>query len=108
MISPAFRSFCNDTKLMWDKGGNCSVLTAIPNQKCFVIMHNSFAKFYEPEFYSEIFDRIKQVGGYFIHIWNKMLEFNNKQYKLDYDSKAAYVELAKVYCPRVVETRISF
>lgn len=71
-------------------------------------MHNSFTKFYEPEFYSEIFDRIKQVGGYFIHIWNKMLEFNNKQYKLDYDSKAAYVELAKVYCPRVVETRISF
>jgi hypothetical protein len=108
MISPAFMKYCNGTELIWNKGGECEMLTALENEKCFLFMYGDWRKFYEKEFVGEVFDKMKRVGGYFIHIWNKMLDFNNKKYTLAYDSGATYIELAKVYCPRVLETRINF
>lgn len=88
--------------------GQCGNISVLANQECFMIMYKEFHKFYEEQFKNEVFEIITKVRGFFIHIWNKMLAFNDKKYKLDYESKAAYMELAKVYCPNVAETRITF
>lgn len=108
MISSVFKSFCNSTNLLLKDGGQCENISVFANQDCFMIMPGQFKKFYEEQFKNEIFKIITEIRGFFIHIWNKMLTFNGKNYTLDYESKSAYMELAKVYCPNVVETRIIF
>jgi Alpha 1,4-glycosyltransferase conserved region len=108
MYSPAFRSHCNGTKLEWGEGGYCGKLRAFPHPKCFPQGIGDWEKFYLEEFAKDVKDTITRNGAYFSHIWNKMLAFNQKKYELSHDSKAAYIELAKVYCPRVLATRNYF
>ncbi|KAG5667424.1 hypothetical protein PVAND_015404 [Polypedilum vanderplanki] len=103
MVTPAFLSFCNGTELPLEKTGQCDTLTAWANQKCFPIMFGSFSKFYEDNFKDEVMKKFHETGSFFIHIWNKMLAFGNKSYKLYKNSTAAYMEVAKVFCPKTIE-----
>lgn len=48
-------------------------------------------------------EKIKK--SYFAHIWNKMQEFGGERFdRVDLDSWAPYIELARTYCPRVYDS----
>jgi hypothetical protein len=50
-----------------------------------------------------VLEKIAQSGSFFIHIWNKMLSFKNRNYTMGKESGAAYAEIARVFCPRTFE-----
>ncbi|KAG5667862.1 hypothetical protein PVAND_015831 [Polypedilum vanderplanki] len=103
LISQVFLTFCNSTELHNNKFGKCDKITALPTDKCFAIMYGSFKNFYEENSKDEVLDKIFQSGSFFIHIWNKMLTFDNQTYKINHQSKSAYAQIAKVYCPKTFE-----
>ena len=104
MMTPAVTSFCKDKKLDLTKEETCGAMTLLPTEKCFPFIYSGFTKFYKEENANEVFDRIKTRGSYFAHIWNRMLSTLNETLLMHRTSKTAYVELAKVYCPRVFDT----
>lgn len=109
MLSGAILSFCKNTTFKQDdEDSECDELTVLTGHKCFPVMYNNFGKFYEEQFVGEMFDVLKKTRGYFIHIWNKMLEFSKKSFQKGPAAKSAYFELAKIYCPLVVGTKVDF
>lgn len=108
MLTSSIRSFCLGKQFPPNERSSCENVKVLPFEKCFVIPFEDFYKFYEENFQNEILDIISKKTPYFVHIWNAMLHIRNKNYSLSYNSSSAYMELAKIYCPEVAETKISF
>jgi hypothetical protein len=102
LLTSTFKAVCNVTTL----NSSCENFTLWPRERCFPILFNEFSKFYDENSAGEVLDKIAAAGSFFIHIWNKMLNFHNKTYELSHDSKSAYMELARSYCPLTVATKI--
>jgi hypothetical protein len=105
MLTQVVRSFCPDIDLITENATHCGdYFTTLARDKCYPIMYGSWKKMFEEENHDEVLKKIKRSGAYFVHIWNKMQDFGKKTYKLPFTSHAAYIELAKDYCPKVYST----
>lgn len=108
MFTASLRKFCSGINIESNKFTQCGNFTTLPSEKCFAIPYPIWHWFYQEEFANNVFNRLKNSKSYFVHMHNKMLDFGNKTFDLRYDSEAAYIQLAKKYCPKVYDTLVRF
>lgn len=77
----------------------CEEFTILPRKNCYEISYPEWMKFFNADNLSEVKRRTNE--SYFIHLWNKMA--NN--YKVNLDSHAPILDLAKELCPKVFHSR---
>jgi hypothetical protein len=82
--------------------------TALPRDKCYPIMYGGWMKFFEEKNHDEVMMRIQRAKAFFVHVWNKMQDFGQKSYKLPFTTNAAYLDLAKSFCPKVYKTLVKY
>lgn len=104
MFYNAVTSFCNGTKLSSQNGTKCGNFTVLPTSKCYPIMYHEWKKMFQDEHKDYVLQKLNDTKAYFTHVWNKLQEWENAKFQLSFDSKSAYVELAKSHCPRVYQT----
>ena len=104
MLTDSIRLFCKDVNLEKDKETKCGNFTVFPSTKCYPIGYGGYWLFYDEKSLKEVTEKLNSTGAYFVHIWNKMLSFNNQKFKLIYNSTAPYIELGKKLCPQVMKT----
>ena len=104
MLYQAVSSFCNGTKISTLNETQCGNFTSFPQKKCYPLMYGEWQKIYLDEHKDYVINKIKDAGAYFSHVWNKMQDFGKKQFSLTFESKSAYIHLAKLYCPKTYET----
>jgi hypothetical protein len=66
------------------------------------IYASDWFKYYEEKYTSDVLKTVNDA--YFVHFWNTMQIFDHKTYEISYNSRSAYAELARTYCPKVFET----
>lgn len=108
MFYKVVTSFCNGTKLSAKNGTQCGNFTVLPTSKCYPIFYNEWRKIFQDEFRDYVLEKIKDLGGHFLHVWNKMQDFGKTTFKLKFDSDSAYMSLAKLHCPKVYETLVKY
>lgn len=101
-------SFCELDEIPENKYIKCGNFMIMPSEKCYPIYYEQWNEIFEDEFKENIFEVLNLTGAYFFHVWNKMMDFHNKTYQLTFNSKSAYVELAKHHCPGVYESILRF
>jgi hypothetical protein len=47
---------------------------------------------------------LSESNSFFFHVWNKM----SAGYQMTFESKSAYVEYAKKYCPKTYQTLVKY
>ncbi|KAL7014068.1 hypothetical protein ACKWTF_015723 [Chironomus riparius] len=104
MLSVSIRSFCNNKNITKNELTICDEFTILPVQKCYPLEYDDYYNFYLPEGKMKALEKIKHSNAYFVHIWNKMLDFGNQKFPLTFESDSAYIELAKALCPKVLKT----
>lgn len=108
MFTDSIRAFCRGVELADDKITHCGNFTVLPRDKCYPITYGEWKKIYEENFKEETLKKLFSKEAYFLHIWNKMQDFGNKHFQLLFNSDSAYMQLAKVYCPRTYESLVKF
>lgn len=101
MLTNVVKSFCKRTDLPSEKETICGNFTVLPSVKCFPLGYDEWEKVYQDEHKDYVLK--KSTGSFFMHIWNKMQDFDGKTYKLKFYSESAYIKLAKLHCPKVYE-----
>lgn len=104
MLTVSVRKFCPGVDLMADDFTACGNFTTVPTNKCYEVAYPEWYKFYEDQSAAEILNRLRKAKSYFVHLYNKMEFFQNKTYQIDHNSKSAYMQLARRFCPKVFET----
>ncbi|KAG5680665.1 hypothetical protein PVAND_010159 [Polypedilum vanderplanki] len=105
MLTSIVKSFCPGIDLIIENSTKCDeYFTTLPRDKCYPLTYGVWKKMYNEESPDEVLKIIKKSEAIFVHFWNKMQEFDKKIYKLPFTSHAAYIELAKEYCPSVYKT----
>lgn len=82
--------------------GHCGPFRVLPVDQCYAINWNDYHKFFDPNFASKTLNLLKD--SLITHFWNK---FTSKL-KLTVDSNGAYIQLARRYCPKVIEASTDF
>lgn len=100
--------FCEGVKFKYDVTSKCDDITMWAALKCFPVGASKFTRFYEEDFADDVLKSLANSGSYFVHIYNKQLDFYHKTFDVSPDSKAAYIQVAKVYCPRTFATGYHF
>lgn len=97
LITRVLRESCgtNSTAQMIEKG-DCEGFHVLPNKFCYPITGLDWEKFFGEQFSKQTLHAVK--GSTVVHFWNNL----SKKTPLKVDSKAAYVLLAKKFCPNVV------
>ncbi|KAG5671231.1 hypothetical protein PVAND_001440 [Polypedilum vanderplanki] len=88
MLTSVVKSFCPGIDLITENSTKCG----------------EYLQHFHKKNRDEVLNKIKKSEAIFVHIWNKMQDFGKKTYKLPFTSHAAYIELAKEYCPGVYKT----
>ncbi len=98
VITQTMKKFCGLQSTTFNNvtPEQCHGFKILPVDKCLSITYHEFRKFYDKNDLEEVMQRLEPT--HFVHFWNKM--GNNKQ---SIQSKVAYIELAKEYCPIVIE-----
>lgn len=73
-----------------------------PMETFYNIEYYEYQKFFEEAYTDEVVDRLEE--SVVAHVWNTV----SKTIKLNRDSKAPYVQLAKTYCPNTVAANYEF
>lgn len=74
----------------------CQGFQVLPTQYCYAIPYPEYLKFFQEAYLQEV---IEKLGDSIIaHVWNKLSETT----ELSVNSPAAYMHLAKQYCPKVI------
>jgi Alpha 1,4-glycosyltransferase conserved region len=107
LISECIQYYCSGTQFTTNKRTKCEHVMAFEEDKCYPRPVLQYQQYYEEKSAQAVKHSIRDKGSFFIHLWNKMLTFS-KNYRLMADSKAALLELAKVYCPKVEATKSGF
>lgn len=69
----------------------------LPPEQFFQVYYPQHGWFFEEKHTEEVMERMK--GRILTHVWNRM----TSDIKIRKDSKVAYIELAKQYCPNVLK-----
>lgn len=104
MLYNVVHSFCNGTKLSARDGTQCGNFMVFPRSKCYPIFYDEWRKVYQDEHKAYVLKKLNDTGAHFLHVWNKMQDFGNTHFKLKFDSDSAYMQLAKLHCPKVYKT----
>ena len=75
----------------------CPNFKVLPVDECYNIGWSELEKFFKPEFLNETLGRIS--GSLITHVWNK----DSARIRLSKYDDAAYIHLAKKYCPKTFE-----
>lgn len=65
-------------------------------------IQQEYEQFYEDTNSEDVMNRTKDA--WFVHIWNKMAIFREKNYKMALTSWAPYLQMARKYCPKVYDS----
>lgn len=97
LITRVLRKSCgtNKTAEMIEKG-DCEGFHVLPNNFCYPITGLLWEKFFKEEFREKALKAVK--NSVVVHFWNNL----SKKTPLRVDSKAAYITLAKQFCPKVM------
>jgi lactosylceramide 4-alpha-galactosyltransferase len=74
----------------------CDGFSVLPAPICFEINYPEWRKFFNEVYAEEVLQRTKNSAV--VHFWN----FMSTKEKLETKSRAAYIQLAEKYCPRVL------
>jgi lactosylceramide 4-alpha-galactosyltransferase len=80
----------------------CSGFLVLPTEACYEVDYPEWKKFFDEADAEEVMRRIENSSA--IHFWNYM----SAGEKLSTKSKAAYIKIAKQYCPRVLKAAGEF
>jgi hypothetical protein len=107
LVNSTFRKFCPEI-INFESSifTQCANYTILPVSKCFAVGAFSWEWFFKEEFADQVFERLNTSQSFFAHLHNKMGDFYHTHYALKFDSKAAYITLAKQYCPKVYDTLV--
>lgn len=97
-VTNLFKRRCRETnvaKIL--KTGSCNGLHVLGKEVCYEISYPSFKMFFDPQYADEVMKRTNK--SLITHYWN----FLSKNTKLLKNSTAAYIILAKKFCPKVYE-----
>ncbi|KAG5666936.1 hypothetical protein PVAND_014941 [Polypedilum vanderplanki] len=108
MLTNVIKSYCPNVDLVVENATQCGNFTVLPQNKCYPIMYDEWFKVYQEEHTGKMLEKITNSKPYFIHFWNKMGDFENKKFELPFTSQAAYMELAKIHCPKVYKTLVKY
>jgi hypothetical protein len=108
MLTSTIRSFCDNKDILQNNYTTCDNFTAIPCTKCYPLHFRNWEYFYEEKYRDDVLDILTKEGSYFVHVWNKMHSWAGDKYKLAFNANTAYVQLAKVYCPKSYETIVKY
>ena len=75
----------------------CPNFRVLPTEDCYDIKWSELYKFFKPEYLNETLGRVSDA--LMTHVWNKI----SAQIPLAKDADAAYIHLAKKYCPRTLD-----
>jgi len=104
MFTDSIRLFCKGVTLEKHNVTKCGDFTTFPSEKCYPIEYGGYWLFYNEKSYKNVTEILNTTQPYFLHIWNKMLNFTQQEFKLLYNKHSSYVELGKKYCPQVMKT----
>jgi hypothetical protein len=111
MLTSSVRAFCNNSDIP-DKIENiCGNFTTFPSVKCYPYNYGGWKKVFQEDAKDEVLEKLKSTGAFFIHIWNKMQDFDKSHFELMTNSTSAYIHLAKIHCPKTfqaVEKSLSY
>lgn len=80
----------------------CDNFNVLPISECYEIGYKQWESFLDPYEAKDVLERTK--ASTFVHLWNKF----TSDFRLRVNSKAAYVTLAKEFCPIVFSSLQTF
>ncbi|CAO1335187.1 unnamed protein product [Diamesa hyperborea] len=96
LLTKMLQNLCNTSKTKEMTVETCKGFRVLPSKDCYAINYIEYTKFFD-EYQSK--ETIKKLKDSLIaHIWNKQ----TSQIRLSVHSSAAYIELAKENCPKVL------
>jgi Alpha 1,4-glycosyltransferase conserved region len=99
MLTSSVRAFCNNSDIPDHIENLCGNFTTFSSVKCYPYNYGGWKKIFQEDAKNEVFERLKNTGAFFFHIWNKMQDFDKTHYELMANSTSAYIQLAKIHCP---------
>jgi lactosylceramide 4-alpha-galactosyltransferase len=88
---------CNTTNLtLMFEPNQCKNFHVLPINDFYAVNFTEYKKFFEPEYADEVMHQLKY--SVITHLWNAF----SAGISLTIDSKAAYIDIAKIYCPKTV------
>lgn len=97
LLTRILKRVCKTNDNLEMVGARCLGFQVLPQKYCYAISYPEYAKFFQEGYLNEVMDRIED--SIIAHVWNKLSEGT----KLSVNSTAAYIHLAKQYCPKVIE-----
>lgn len=99
LVTRVLKNLCktNVTKEIIAKG-NCEGFHVLPNKSCYPITGLSWAKFFNETLSKYVMQKVEEA--LVVHFWNNL----SKHTQLSVNSSAAYVQLAKQFCPKVISS----
>jgi hypothetical protein len=104
MITRAIKFFCKYTFIKAAKETKCGNFSALDTKKCYPIMYNENDKIFLEENREIALKILNESNSFFFHVWDKM----TAGYQITFESKSAYVEYAKKYCPKTYQTLVKY
>lgn len=99
IVTKALQKICEtDNVAEIVKKKNCNGFNIMDSSQCYKIPYGEWFKFAEEEHAAETMSRIEE--SLVVDVWKGL--WHNKQ--LDVSSSAAYIQLAKQFCPKVVSS----
>jgi hypothetical protein len=108
LLTKVLKDFCNDIKRVDGIENKCGNFTILPISKCFPINYGGWRKVFEDNEKDFVLKTLNETGAYFLHVWNKMQDFDKTTFELSFDSDSAYIYLAKKHCPKVYQTVVKY
>lgn len=108
MFTRSIKTFCNGTILGAGKETKCGNFSTLPTAKCYPIFYGEWKTVFQDEHKDYVLKRLNDTGAYFLHVWNKMQDFDKTTFKLTFESNSAYMHLAKTHCPKVYESLVKY
>lgn len=97
LLTRILKRVCKTDNISEMFGDRCLGFQVLPQKYCYAISYPEYLKFFDGGYLKEVLEKIED--SIIAHVWNKLSEST----KLSVNSSAAYIHLAKQYCPKVIE-----
>lgn len=97
VITRVLRKHCNFESPTATR--KCKEFNILPKEECYAIGFDEWQIFFNESSRNEV--KLRTKDSHFIHLWNKF----SSNYKIKTDSNAAFIDLARKFCPKVYKTR---
>ena len=108
MFYEVVSSFCNQAEMSTEETTHCGNFTALPRDKCYPVFYTEWQKIFQDEHKDYVMEKVKDAGAYFLHVWNKIQDFDNETFSLTFESKSAYMHYARNHCPKVYQSIVKY